>query len=150
MQFKKGRGKLGRFGPLLGTWRHQGESPQGSLSCEREFTKTLGGKYIQLKATWETPSFHYEEICLFGALDKNVGFWSFTSEGKRSNGHLAPAQDIHKDAIAFEAQMPSGYARQVYWPHEDEDAFYWVVESKNKKGWNRFTEHLYRPPKDHH
>jgi hypothetical protein len=32
----------------------------------------------------------------------------------------------------------------VYWPDEGE-GFHWVVESKTKKGWNRFTEHHYLP-----
>lgn len=75
--------------------------------------------------------------------DKEVCFWSFTSDGKQSDGKLAPAEDIHPDAICFEAHMDAGFARQVYWPDEKE-GFRWIVESKTKKGWNRFVEHHYR------
>jgi hypothetical protein len=32
----------------------------------------------------------------------------------------------------------------AYWPN-GEGGFFWVVESKTKKGWNRFTKHQYRP-----
>lgn len=39
--------------------------------------------------------------------------------------------------------MPTGRARMIYWPDED-GGFRWAVESKNKKGWHRFTEHHYR------
>jgi hypothetical protein len=45
-------------------------------------------------------------------------------------------------AIGFEAEMPAGLARMAYWPG-DAEGFHWVVESKTKKGWNRFTEHHY-------
>jgi hypothetical protein len=72
-----------------------------------------------------------------------MGFWSFTSDGKSSRGRLADATDLHAKAIGFEAQMPAGLARMVYWPHE-EGGVRWVVESKTKKGWNRFVEHHYR------
>ena len=50
--------------------------------------------------------------------------------------------DVHPQAIGFEAEMPAGLARMVYWPHEEE-GFNWVVESKTKQGWNRFTQHHY-------
>jgi hypothetical protein len=39
--------------------------------------------------------------------------------------------------------MPSGLARMIYWPDEKR-GFRWAVESKNKKGWNRFTEHIHK------
>ncbi len=32
----------------------------------------------------------------------------------------------------------------VYFPDEDK-GFYWIVELKTKKGWNRFVEHHYFP-----
>jgi hypothetical protein len=32
----------------------------------------------------------------------------------------------------------------AYWP-DGAGGFHWVVESRTKKGWNRFTEHHYRP-----
>ena len=81
-------------------------------------------------------------IALFGAADGALAFWSFTSDGKRSNGVRTSAPDIHPDALCFEAEMPAGVARQVYWPNEL-GGFDWVVESKTKKGWNRFVLHRY-------
>ena len=52
------------------------------------------------------------------------------------------APDIHPDALCFEAEMPAGVARQVYWPNEL-GGFDWVVESRTKRGWNRFVLHRY-------
>ena len=71
-----------------------------------------------------------------------IAFWSFTSDGKRSTGVLVDAADVHPQAIAFEAQVPAGVARMVYWPGDD-GGMNWVVESRTKKGWNRFTHHRY-------
>ena len=86
----------------------------------------------------------YEEIALIGATpDGRIKFWSFTSDKKQSEGFLADVTDIDERAIGFEAQMPAGLARMAYWPDEP-DGFNWVVESKTKKGWNRFTEHHYK------
>ncbi len=144
MNWKKGRGKLGIFEPLIGTWHADSESPRGPVRCRRTFEKVLGGKYIQLTASWEFTDSTYEELALFGVGDdKTVHFWSFTSDGKRSSGQLADVSDIDPRAIGFEAQMPAGRARMAYWPAEE--GFCWVVESKTKKGWNRFTEHHYVP-----
>ena len=70
-------------------------------------------------------------------------FWSFTSDGKHSEGKITDVSDIGKGAFGFEAQMPAGTARMAYWL-EDDVSFGWVVESKNKSGWKRFTEHHYR------
>jgi hypothetical protein len=53
MEWKKGRGKLGRFKPLLGKWRAEEESDMGPVVCTREFSRILDGAYIQLTATWE-------------------------------------------------------------------------------------------------
>ncbi|MFA5806109.1 MAG: hypothetical protein WC879_15840 [Melioribacteraceae bacterium] len=39
--------------------------------------------------------------------------------------------------------MPADQARMIYWTDEQE-GFHWAVESKTKKGWNRFTEHHYK------
>lgn len=115
----------------------------GPVTCKREFTNVLGGKYIQLKATWTFGKGGYEEIALFGVDNGVLTFWSYTSDGKRSHGVLTTAPDIHKDAICFEAQVPAGVARQIYWPNE-KGGSNWAVESKNKKGWHRFTEHHYK------
>ncbi|MEZ0242955.1 MAG: hypothetical protein ACAH11_06235, partial [Sphingomonas sp.] len=87
----------------------------------------------------------YEEVAMFGkARDGTLEFWSFTSDGKQSHGRLTDGVDIHPRAIAFEAEMPAGTARFIYWPAEAE-GFYFAVESKTKKGWNRFLRHHYLP-----
>ena len=86
----------------------------------------------------------YEEVALFGVGESGkLCFWSYTSDGKRSQGEIADVSDIHDKAIGFEAHMPAGLARMAYWPDET-DGFHWAVESKNAKGWRRFTEHHYR------
>lgn len=140
--WKKGRGKLGPLQPLLGSWIAQADSPMGKYKCFRTFTPVLGGKYIELKAVWDFGKSQYEEHAIYGIKDDVLSFWSFTSDGKRSEGWLADGTDVHPDAICFEAQMPAGIARMIYWPDEKE-GFHWAVESKNRKGWNRFTEHHY-------
>lgn len=140
----KGRGKLGVLDPLLGGWQADADSPQGPVHCLRAFSRVLGGKYVQLSARWEFTGQAYEELVLFGVDEAaGVAFWSFTSDGKRSHGVLAAAPDVHREAIAFEAQMPAGLARQIYWPVGD-GGFHWAVESKTKSGWNRFVLHHYR------
>jgi len=148
MNWKKGRGKLGIFDPLLGKWQAGAQSEMGPVKCKREYKKVLSGKYIQLIANWEFADKTYDELALIGvSRDKEVCFWSFTSDGKQSSGKLAIVTDVHPKAIGFEAQMPAGLARMVYWPDENE-GFHWAVESKIKKGWNRFTEHHYTQRKD--
>jgi hypothetical protein len=144
--WKKGRGKLGPLQPLLGSWTAEADSPMGKLKCTRTFTSVLGGKYIELKAIWDFGKNQYIEHAIYGMKDDTLSFWSFTSDGKRSEGYLSDGTDVHPDAICFEAQMPAGIARMVYWPDEKE-GFHWAVESKNKKGWNRFTEHHYSAAK---
>jgi hypothetical protein len=139
--WKKGRGKLGVLAPLLGSWKAEADSPMGKMKCTRIF-EPFGSNYVQLKARWEHPKFVYDELALYGVRDGKLMFWSFTSDGKQSQGTVADGGDVHPDAIAFEAQMPAGLARMVYWPRED-GGFNWAVESKNKKGWKRFTEHHY-------
>ena len=141
--WKKGRGKLGILAPLLGTWKSEADSPMGKLKCMLTF-EPFGSNYIQLKAHWEHPKFVYEELALYGVLNGKVRFWSFTTDGKQSHGSLSDGRDVHPEAIAFEAKMPAGLARMIYWPRED-GGFNWAVESKNKKGWRRFTEHMYSP-----
>jgi hypothetical protein len=145
MEWKKGRGKLGILQPLLGRWRAETDSEAGPVTCTREFAKVLDGKYVQLDVHWQYGDSSYDELALIGVnRDKEVCFWSFTSDGKQSDGVLADVTDLHPDAVGFEAQMPAGLARMAYWP-DPEEGFRWVVESKTKKGWNRFTEHHYRP-----
>jgi hypothetical protein len=115
------------------------------MHCTRRFEPVLGGKRILLTAAWETgPSSAYEEMALFGADEEGrLGFASFTSDGKRSQGAVADGSDVHPQALAFEAQMPAGLARMLYWPAEEE-GFYFAVESRTKAGWNRFMRHHYR------
>ena len=144
INWKKGRGKLGIFKPLMGSWKAVAESPMGTVTCIRTLSEVLDRAYIQLEADWEYDGGSYKEIALIGVgPEKNVNFWSFTSDKKQSQGYLADVSDIHPQAVGFEAQMDMGLARQVYWPDEVE-GFHWVVESKTKKGWNRFTNHHYR------
>lgn len=141
--WKKGRGKLGFMEPLLGTWKASSDSPMGPVQCTRTFARVLKGTYIQLTAVWKFKGSAYEEVAYFGTRpDGTVGFWSFTSDGKHSEGCVADVTDIHPQAIGFEAQMPAGLARMAYWPDKDQ-GFHWAVEAKNKKSWKRFTEHHY-------
>ena len=145
MSWNKGRGRLGLFDPLLGTWQTELQGGQAPLKCKREFKKVLAGKYIQLTANWEIGNGSYDEHALIGVNpEKEVCFWSFTSDGKQSTGKLVDVTDVHPEAFGFEAQMPAGTARMIYWPDEN-DGFYWAVESKTKKGWNRFVKHHYYP-----
>ncbi len=142
--WKRGRGKLGSFASLLGEWSAKASSPMGPVSCTREFSTVLGGKYIQLVADWKVGKTSYQEIAMIGEhSDGKIAFWSFTSDGKNSTGVLADVTDVYPLAIGFEAHMPAGRARMIYWP-DDTDGFHWAVESKNKGGWKRFTEHHYR------
>ena len=85
----------------------------------------------------------YQELAFIGSdRDGTIRFWSFTSDGKQSNGHLADVSDLHPLAVGFEAEMPAGIARMAYWP-DDQGGIYWVTEARNKKGWKRFVEHHY-------
>jgi hypothetical protein len=141
--WKKGRGKLGIFEPLLGLWTAEAETPLGPVRCKRTFSYFHREKWIVLDAEWDFGGKFYMEHAMYGiGANGEVSFWSFTSDGKHSQGELANAPDIHPEAIAFEAEMPAGRARFVYWP-ETENSMNWIVESKTKKGWNRFTEHRY-------
>lgn len=141
--WKKGKGKLGMFAPLIGAWKAEAKTPMGVMRVERTFTSVLGGNYVRLDAVWHMGiRGDYEEHAVFGAGDEGPMFWSFTNDGKRSQGKLADGADVHPQAVCFEAQMPAGLARFIYWPAEDE-GFNFAVESKNKKGWNRFLLHHY-------
>lgn len=142
--WKKGRGKLGVLAPLLGTWKTEADSPLGHIRCTRTFAPILGTAYVQLAVRWELPKGSYEELALYGVKAGTLTFWSFTSDGKHSQGTLADASEVHPQAIGFEADMPAGRARMVYWPDEAGGLF-WAVESRTRKGWNRFTEHHYAP-----
>jgi len=147
--WKKGRGRLGVLDPLLGTWVAEQDSPKGPVRCTRTFRRILAGKYVQLSALWEFEDGEYEEVALYGVgPERRLCFWSFTSDGKQSQGTIADVSDVHPEAIGFEAQMPGGLARMAYWPGEEgedgDETIHWVVESRTKQGWNRFTHHHYR------
>ncbi len=143
-RWKKGRGKLGVLDPLIGAWRAETDSPMGPLVCFRTFARALNRSYVLLDARWEFAEKAYIEHAVFGPGEGgSLVFWSFTSDGKRSEGKLADVTDVHPEAIGFEAQMPAGLARMIYWPGDDE-GFSWAVESRNKAGWKRFAEHRYR------
>lgn len=147
--WKAGRGALGVMKPLLGSFEAEaaGPGPASVMHCTRSFEPILGGSYLLLRASWQTgPGRSYDELAVFGkGEDGKLSFHSFTSDGKKSNGSQCAADDVHPDAIAFEATMPAGQARMVYWPAEDSGCYYFAVESRTKKGWNRFMRHLYRP-----
>lgn len=146
--WKKGRGKMGPMAPLLGRWKAEADTQMGRVSCIRDYQK-FGDGYVRLEAEWNfqgkgAAMKTYREICLFGPdKDGALTFWSYTSDGKKSSGKLSDAPDVHPQAVCFEAQMDAGLARQVFWPDE-KSGMRWAVESRNKKGWNRFTEHHYR------
>lgn len=141
--WKRGRGKLGVLDPLLGSWVASSDTPMGRVRCLRTFTRALNGAYVLLDAEWGIPGRQYLEHAIFGPGESGVlTFWSFTSDGKRSTGTLADVRDVHPSAVGFEAQMPAGLARMIYWLAE-EGGFTWAVESRTAKGWNRFTEHHY-------
>ncbi len=150
MAWKRGRGLVGPLQPLLGDWRTakgEGDTPASAMACSRSFT-LFGKGWVRLEARWETgPDRAYCETAFFGpGEDGGLGCFSFTNDGKRSVGRLADGSDVHADAIAFEAQMPAGLARMIYWPREDgEPGFLFAVESKTKKGWNRFLTQRFGP-----
>jgi hypothetical protein len=150
MSWKKGRGLLGPLQPLLGDWRTQaseGGTPASTMACARSFT-SFGKGWVRLEARWETgPHKAYCETAFFGPGDDGaLGCFSFTNDGKRSVGELADGSDVHPDAIVFEAEMPAGLARMLYWPREDGAAgFLFAVESRTKKGWNRFLTQRFGP-----
>lgn len=151
--WKKGRGKLGPLAPIQGEWVAEADSPRGRIRCHRQLVPVLGGKYLQLDVRWEFglagATTAYEEHALIGVRsDDAVGFWSFTSDGKHSEGTLADVTDLHPEAVGFEADMPAGRARMAYWPAGD-GGFHWVVESKTKTGWSRFVQHHYRAAPPH-
>lgn len=143
--WRPGRGTLGPMKPLLGTWDHQGDTKLGPVSCRRTFQLTLGGKFIELRAQWRLPDKEYEELALFGTgCERTLAFWSFTSDGARSSGKLAVPPTTNPRAVCFEADMPRGRARMLYWP-DSAGGFWFAVEAQNKKTWSRFVEQHFKP-----
>lgn len=143
--WKTGRGLFGPIKPLFGAWIADVEMDGAAFTCTRTF-EPLGKGWVRLDAAWNLPQGAYRETALFGPGDDGaLGFFSFTSDGKRSVGRLADGSDVDPAAIAFEAQMPAGVARVVYWPAESGPGFRFAVESRTKTDWNRFLVHDYRP-----
>jgi len=141
MNWRKGRGLLGPMQPMLGAWIADADMNGATFPVTRTFAP-VGKGWIRLEAIWSLPNGAYTEAALFGrGEDGTLGFFSFTSDGKRSVGRLADGADVHPDAVAFEAQMPAGLARMVYWPREHGEGFRFAVENRTKKGWNRFLVH---------
>ena len=133
----------GEIWMTVDTWTATTDSPRGLVRCQRTFSRALNGAYVFLDAAWELPGKKYLEHAVYGVgASGALAFWSFTSDGGHSLGNLTDAKDVHISALAFEAQMPAGLARMIYWPAED-GGIMWAVESQSKKGWNRFTEHHY-------
>ena len=141
--WKKGRGKLGILSPLIGSWIAVADSPMGKVKCTRIFEPILRGNYIQLTSKWVFSRSVYQEHAIIGMHNGILTAWSFTSDGKNSQGRVADGTDIHPEAICFEAEMKGGLARMIYWPNTD-GGFNWAVEAKTKNGWNRFTIHHYK------
>ena len=146
MTFKPGRGLLGPMKPLLGRWTHTGEHNGQSISVTRAY-EPFGKGWVKLTAIWTLPGGDYVETAFYGAgEDGTLGFFSFTSDGKRSEGRLADGSDVHPDAIAFVAKFPAGTGRMIAWPRDDGRAgFDFAVESQTRKGWNRFLLQRFDP-----
>jgi hypothetical protein len=143
--WKPGRGLLGPLRPLMGTWVAETEANGVAMRCTRTF-EPFGKGWARLDAEWVMPQATYRETAFFGSDEGALGVFSFTNDGKRSTGRLGDGADVHHQAVAFEARMPAGLARMIYWPSdEDGVAFHFAVESRTKKGWNRFMRHSYRP-----
>jgi hypothetical protein len=150
MGWSKGRGLLGPLKPLIGEWvtsHGAGDGPAAAMRCTRSFAP-FGKDWIMLDACWQIgPARAYREIALFGKDDDGaLGCFSFTNDGKRSLGRLSDGSDVDPAAIAFEAQMPAGLARMIYWPCErGAPGFRFAVESRTAKGWNRFLSQHFVP-----
>ena len=146
MSWKTGRGLLGPVKPLIGAWIAEADMQGRRFTCTRTF-EPHGKGWVRLQAVWSMANGDYRELALFGPGDDGVlGFYSFTSDGKRSVGRLADGSDVDARAVAFEAQMPAGLARMIYWPLEDgAPGFNFAVENRTKKGWNRFLVHRCLP-----
>jgi hypothetical protein len=148
LSWKPGRGLLGPLKPLMGDWVSlpAEQETKMPMRCTRSF-REFGKGWVELDARWDMGARGaYREIAMFGAAENGLGFYSFTNDGKTSKGRLADATEVHVDVIAFEAQMPAGLARMIYWPLSDgAPGFQFAVESRNKRGWTRFLRQIYRP-----
>lgn len=146
MGFTFGRGLLGPMKPLLGDWSSSGEHNGVPVTVRRQY-EPWGKGWVRLTATWSMPEKSYVETAFYGATaDGRLGFYSFTNDGKRSEGHLADGTDVHDHAVAFVARFPAGTGRMIAWPRNDgRPGFDFAVESQTKKGWNRFLLQRFGP-----
>lgn len=136
--------KLKRY---IGLWVAEGKGPMGPYRCERVIEELRGGKYLRLSAVWDIPGWKYEELAVYGVdpASKRLRFWSFTSDGKRSEGELAAPADVAKEALCFEAHFSGRRARMI-WSPVGPEGFTVAVEAQTKKGWKRFLEQQFRVP----
>lgn len=128
------------FKPYLGRWtsRPGGPGPASNMKCRRAINAF--GPHVRLEADWAGA---YQETAMFAADEAGQpAFWSFTSDGNRSQGALTDGSDVHPQAVAFLARMPQGQARMVYWPAAG-GGFNFAVEAQTPAGWSRIMHHLY-------
>jgi len=59
MVWKKGRGKLGGFDPLIGRWRAEADSEMGKVVCTRTFTRVAERHRYGGGLTSEQVGIHY-------------------------------------------------------------------------------------------
>jgi hypothetical protein len=136
-----------RLKRYIGLWVTEGKGPMGTYRCERVFEELRGGKYLRLTVVWDIPGGKYEELAVYGVdpASRRLRFWSFTSDGKRSEGELTAPADVAKDALCFEADFSGRRARMI-WSPVGPEGFTVAVEARNKKGWKRFLEQQFRVP----
>ena len=146
MSFRFGRGLLGPMKPLMGDWAWSGEHASQSIIARRTY-EPFGKGWVRLTAVWTMPGRDYVETAFYGpADDGTLGFYSFTNDGKRSEGRLADGSDVHAQAVAFVAKFPAGTGRMIAWPRDDgAPGFDFAVESQTKRGWNRFLQQRFGP-----
>lgn len=146
MGFKFGRGLLGPMKPLLGDWRFSGTYNGLPIGVTRLY-EPWGKGWVRLTATWDLPDRTYVETAFYGATaDGGLGFYSFTNDGKRSEGRLVDGADVHAQAVAFVARFPAGTGRMITWPRDDgAPGFDFAVENQVKSGWNRFLLQRFEP-----
>jgi hypothetical protein len=146
VEWQPGKGRLGQLDPLIGTWVAEGDTP-APYRCERRFDRILGGRHVQLVATWTFPDGRsFEELVLFG-LDPagELRMWSFTSDGRQATGQWRDAWDVPRPNVAFETELPTGRTRTAYWPDRRAGGVYHVLERQAGRRWERLVEHFYRP-----
>jgi hypothetical protein len=146
MGFKFGRGLLGPMKPLIGHWVHTGEHNRQTVRVTRLY-EPWGKGWVRLTASWTLPDRDYVETAFYGATTEGpLGFWSFTNDGRCSQGMLADGSDVHAQAVAFVAKFPAGTGRMIAWPRDDGlPGFEFAVESQTQKGWNRFLVQRFDP-----